>query len=196
MSDDSRIRARASWLRARQELGGNIVALEFGDTASAVALGGQSESARVIPFALGVAALARRYFATARPGEAAIEAAIAEAEERIMPLRPFVPLASECVTRDRRVAAIVEALGLQPQAWVPLSTETVEAGFQRWVAIALGRPATQDTLPTSAEFGAGLLALREWLHHLGFAAIRAADPRSPGASEGGGPDPRPSSRVP
>ncbi len=171
MSDDSQNRALATWLQARHELGGNITALEFGDIVSGVATGGQSEPTRLIRLQLGVGALARKYLQAPRPGEGAIEAAIAKVEEVIMPLRPLVPAGSRCVSADRRVAWIAEVLGLAPVPWLALSTEAVEHGFNRWVSIALGRPATQDTLPTSAEFAASLLVLREWLHHLPFADI-------------------------
>ncbi len=174
MSDSGSRRARASWSQARHDLGGDITALEFGDTVSAVALGGQSEPTRVLRLQLGPGALARRHLRGASPGEAAIEAAIAEAEERIMPLRPLVAADSLCVSRDPRIAWIADVLGLPREPWVDLRTDAVEEGFNRWVAIALGRPATQDTLPTAAEFAASLLVLREWLHHLGFAGIRAA----------------------
>ena len=174
MSDQGRGRARATWLQARQELGGDITALEFGDTVSTVALGGQSAPTRVLRLPLGPGALARRYWRSASPGEAAIEAAIAEAEERIMPLRPLVAADSLCVSRDPRIAWIADVLGLPREPWVDLRTDTVEDGFNRRIAIALGRPATQDSLPTAAEFAASLLVLREWLHHLGFAGIRVA----------------------
>ena len=174
MNDDIQSRARATWLQARHELGGNITALEFGDTASGVATGGQSAPARVIRLPLGVGALARKYFRAPRPGEGAIEAAIAEAEEAIMPLRPLVPAGSRCVSGDSRVAWVAGVLGLEPAPWATLTTETVEHGFNRWVSIALGKPATQDTLPAGAEFAASLLVLREWLHHLSFADILLA----------------------
>lgn len=171
--NDSETRARATWRQARQDLGGDVTALEFGDTVSAVAIGGQSEAARVIRLPLGLDILARKYFLAAKPGESVIEAAIAEVEELIMPLRPLVPVGSRCVTRDHRVALIARALGLPPEAWIALTTNAVEDVFNRWAAIALGRPASQDTLPTTPEFAASLLVLREWLHHFSFTNIRA-----------------------
>ena len=174
MNDDSQSRAQATWAQARHELGGTIAALEFGDAVSGVATGGPSAPARVIRLQLGVGALARKYFHTPRPGEVAIEAAIAEVEEAIMPLRHLVPLDSRCVTGDRGVARIADVLGVMPSPWVALTTDAVEDAFNRWVSIALGRPATQDTVPASAEFAASLLVLREWLHHLSFADILLA----------------------
>lgn len=178
MRDDCETRVRDTWLRARQELGGDITALEFGDADSGVASGGQCEPSRLIRLPLGPGALAREYLRAARPGEAAIEAAIAEVEQRIMPLRALVAHDSQCVSGDRNVARIARVLGSARGPWVALTTETVEDGFNRWVSIALGRPPTQDTLPTDPEFAASLLVLREWLHHLSFAQVRVEQPGS------------------
>ncbi len=171
MSAEARNRARQTWLCARQALGGDISALEFGEVESAVALGGGAEPARLISLPLGLSALARRYFDAPRPSEAAIEAAIMEVEVRVMPLRSLLAPGTRCVTADPNVRAMVEVLGLVGEPWVTLATDAVEQLFNRWLAIALGRPATQDGLPTSGEFGAALLVLREWLHHLSHTRI-------------------------
>jgi hypothetical protein len=177
MSDDSEPRARATWLRARREWrewGGTITALEFGDAGSAIAVGAQSEPERVIRVSVGPGELARKYFRNARPGESAIESAIAEVEDLIMPMRPLVPRHSRCATGDPRVSRIAEVLQVPPEPWRCLRTDAVEQCFNRWVAIALGRPATQDTIPMDPEFAASLLLLREWLHHFSFENIRVA----------------------
>jgi hypothetical protein len=177
MSDDSESRARATWLRARREWrewGGTITALEFGEASSTVAVGARSEPERVIRFPVGPVELARKYFRNAHPGESAIEAAITAVEELIMPMRPLVPRDSRCATGDPRVTRIAEALQVPPEPWRCLRTDAVEQCFNRWVAIALGRPATQDTIPMDPEFAAGLLLLREWLHHVSFENIRVA----------------------
>ncbi len=166
MSPDAQSRARQTWLCARRALGGDISALEFGAAESAVVAGDGAEPARVIPIQLGVSALARRYLDAPRLAEAAIEAAIAEVEDRVMPLRPLLAPGTRHVTRDREVRAVAEVLEPVTKSWVALSTDAVEQVFNRWVSIALGRPATQDALPTSGEFAATLLVLREWLHHL------------------------------
>ena len=177
MRDDSEARARATWQRARRELGASIAALEFGEAASTLAVGGASESPRVIRVDLGVEALGRTYLQAPNPGEGAIEQAIVEVEERIMPLRRHVPVDAYCVTMDRRVARVAAALGLATgDGWVPLPVDRVEDAFNRWVSIALGRPSTQDTLPVDATFAATLLVLREWLHHFACADIRWARP--------------------
>lgn len=172
MTEDSASRARDTWRQAQQDLGGDIAALEFGASASCVAVGGPSAPIQVVEFGLGIDSLAAAYLRAPRPGEAAIEAAITEVEERVMPLRALLPAGSRCVTQDARVARIARALGLPAGPWVTLATDTVEQGFNRWVSVALGRPATQETLPTTPEFAASLLILRECLHHLGFAQIQ------------------------
>lgn len=171
MSPDAQNRARQTWRHARRALGGDITALEFGAAESAVVAGNGAEPSRAIPIQLGVSALARRYFNAPRLGEAAIEAAITEVEDRVMPLRSQLELGSRHVTRDRGVRAVAGVLGPVTEPWVALSTDAVEQLFNRWVSIALGRPATQDALPTSGEFAATLLVLREWLHHLSCTEI-------------------------
>ncbi|WP_374584825.1 hypothetical protein [Ideonella dechloratans] len=128
---------------------------------------------------LGLATLARRFFASDRPGEAAIETAIAEVEDAIMPLRPVLPPEAWLVSTDAAVAAVAEQAGLSWQAGpATLDRDTVEALFHRWAALALGRPASQDALPIggpgAGRFAATLLVLREWLHHLPQTALAVA----------------------
>ena len=171
MSPDAQSRARQTWLCARRALGGDISALEFGAAESAVVAGDGAEPARVIPIQLGVSALARRYLDAPRLAEAAIEAAIAEVEDRVMPLRPLLAPGTRHVTRDPGIRAVAELFGPVTGPWVALSTDAVEQVFNRWVSIALGRPAMQDALPTSGAFAATLLVLREWLHHLSCTEI-------------------------
>ena len=171
MSDDAQQRALETWHCARQALGGEIAALEFGDIESAIALGDQAEPARVISFRLSLTDLARKYFNAELPGEAAIEAAIAEVEERVMPLHHLFASGARCVTCDDRVRAIAGVLGRVDEPWATMSIDAVERVFNRWVSVALGRPATQDALPMSGEFAASLVALREWLHHLSLTEI-------------------------
>ena len=47
----------------------------------------------------------------------------------------------------------------------------MEQTFERLIALALGRPALREGIPTSAEFAATLLIMREFMHHMQFASI-------------------------
>lgn len=168
-----------TWARAARPAPAGIVALHLGDEASALALGRAAQPERVIALDLGLATLARRFFASDRPGEAAIETAIAEVEDAIMPLRPALPPEAWLVSTDAAVAWVAEQAGLSWQAGAAtLDRETVEALFNRWAALALGRPASQDALPiggpVGGRFAATLLVLREWLHHLPQSALAVA----------------------
>lgn len=169
-----------SWARAARPAASGIVALHLGDEVSALALGRAAQPERVI--ALGLATLARRFFASDRPGEAAI----AEVEDAIMPLRPALPPDAWLVSNDTAVAAVAEQAGLSWQAGpATLDRDTVEALFHRWAALALGRPASQDALPIggpgAGRFAATRLVLREWLHHLPQTALAVA-PMAPSPS--------------
>lgn len=178
--------ASYAWAQAARPAAPAWVALHLGDEVSALALGTAAQPARVIDVDLGLATLARRFFASDRPGEAAIETAIAEVEEAIMPLRSALPAEAWLVSTDAAVAEVAAQAGQSLDAGpVTLDRETVEALFNRWVALALGRPASQDALPiggpVAGRFAATLLVLREWLHHLPQTALAVA-PMAPSPS--------------
>lgn len=155
------------------------LALHLGDEAAALALGTAVRPAQVIAVDLGLATLARRFFTSDRPGEAAIEMAIAEVEDVIMPLRAALPAEALLVSTDAAVAEVAVQAGLALDAGpVTLDRETVEALFNRWAALALGRPTSQDALPVAGRFAATLLVLREWLHHLPQATLTVARPQT------------------
>lgn len=185
--DDARNLARRTavasyaWARAARPAAPAWVALHLGDEASALALGTAAQPARVIAVDLGLAALARRFFMSDRPGEAAIETAIAEVEDVIMPLRPALPVEAWLLSTDDAVAEVAAQAGLSlAEGPVTLDRETVEALFNRWAALALGRPTSQDALPVggpaAGRFAATLLVLREWLHHLPQASLTVGRP--------------------
>lgn len=174
----ARAAAQATYDRARaaQPAAHGWVALHLGDEASALALGQAPLPERVIAMDLGLVTLARRFFATERPGELAIETAIAEVEDLIMPLRQALPPESQLVSTDPAVAELAQQAGLSlTEGPADLDRDTVEALFNRWAALALGRPASQDALPiggpVAGRFAATLLVLREWLHHLPQATL-------------------------
>jgi hypothetical protein len=149
--------ASYAWAQAARPAAPAWAALHLGDEVSALALGTAAQPARVIDVDLGLATLARRFFASDRPGEAAIETAIAEVEEAIMPLRPALPAEAWLVSTDAAVADVAVQAGLSLDAGpVTLDRETVEALFNRWAALALGRPASQDALPIGGRWPAAL----------------------------------------
>ena len=53
-----------------------------------------------------------------------------------------------------------------------LTREVIEALFQRLASRSLGTPVSDEELPTGRDFAAGLLILRECIHHLGFDGVQ------------------------
>lgn len=52
--------------------------------------------------------------------------------------------------------------------------DEVEDSFQRLATVSLGHPAVSAGLPAGRDAAAGLLVLRECMHHLGFGGVRRA----------------------
>lgn len=150
------------------------VALHLGAEVSALAWGHGPEPEQVAELSIALDPLARRHLASARPSELAIETAIAETEDVVMPWRRRLPSGARLVSLDPGLASLAAHAGQPADGSRPWRTDEVEDLFNRWAAVALGRPATQDNLPTGGLPAARLLVLREWLHHLGFDAITVA----------------------
>lgn len=149
-----------------------IVVLALDDEAVWLAFGAQSRPTQVVPLPLGLSTLAARFFGGGTFSELAIEQAIAEVEERVMPWQRQLPSPARLFTADADIVDIARWAGMpeEGRTW-RLSTDSVERLFNRWIARAQGRPASRDALPLTARFSASLLVLRECLHHLGFDGV-------------------------
>lgn len=166
--------ARATYAWARRDLPGQkaIVVLHAGDVASALAFGQDVQPTLVSMPALGMQTLSDRFFPEGRLDALSIERAIMDVEDRVMPLHTQLPQPSRLFARNAAITELAHWAGRpDPTAPLWLKTEVVEALFNRWTALALGRPASQDPLPTDGRFSAALLVLRECLHHWGFDGI-------------------------
>lgn len=165
---------RAAYARARRHSPESqaIVVLQLGDDRSMLALGTNATPLQMASLELGLQGLAHRLFPGGRLSEMAIEQAIAEVEDIVMPWHNKLPPSAQLFTDDASMAELAQWAGMPDKAtsWL-LTTEAVEHLFNRWVSLAQGRPASQDALPTTGQFSATLLVLREWLHHLGFLGI-------------------------
>jgi hypothetical protein len=64
-----------------------------------------------------------------------------------------------------------KVLGVASLSKQSLTLDEVEALFNRLISVSEGRPISQETLPTDARFFATMVILREFMHHLGFAAV-------------------------
>lgn len=129
---------------------------------------------RDIALPWSLAALARRVGMGFPPREAALEAAIAEVEDALMPQIPAL---------RRGGGDVLSVAGGQGAAIVALAAGTgaregsldqVERLFNRLACVAAGRPAAVEGLPEDAGLALALLLVRETLHHAGYAVLRAA----------------------
>lgn len=149
-----------------------IVVVALGDEVLRLAFGTRAEPAQVGLLTLGVAALADRFFGRDPVSELALEQAIAEVEECVMPWQRKLPPAARLFCADADVIDIARRAGMPEDAdTCVLATDQVERLFNRWLASVQGRPSRQDPLPRTSRFSARLLVLRECLHHLGFDRI-------------------------
>lgn len=100
-----------------------------------------------------------------------MENAIMLVEDQLFRIRHSIVNGSTLSTTDVSVRTIARIAGVPDQPNVTLSRDLVEQTFNRLVSIVQGRPASQGSIPTTAEFSATLLILREFMHHLNFASI-------------------------
>ncbi|MGJ4748504.1 hypothetical protein ACQV5M_19240, partial [Leptospira sp. SA-E8] len=128
-----------------------------------------SQAQRVAP---GVEAVVREHLT--RPGSMAfkIESAIAAIEDELAKV-PAAVRGAETGSDDPLVLDIARVAGLDAAA-SRLSREAVEQVFQRLSAVALGSPAASSGLPDDLRFAAGVVTLRELMHHLDIRSITLA----------------------
>lgn len=170
------VRATYAWAFHSAPDAGSLVALQLGQDEAALAWGQGPEPEQVAALPLGLRSLAGRYFPAGRLNALAIETAIAEIEDAVMPWHGKLPPAAHLISNDPAIAELAAWAGMPDEGPWLLTTEAVEQLFSRWAALAQGRPASQDGLPTTGGFSVALLVLREWLHHLSFDGITVHRP--------------------
>lgn len=123
---------------------------------------------------LSADALARELLRHAPPSPLEIERAIERVEDAVMPARARLPAALRLQTGDARLRALVAAAAGAARADAPvwLDVDAVEQLFNRLVARAQGRPASQDSLPVDGPSAARLVIVRELLHHWRLDGLR------------------------
>jgi exopolyphosphatase/pppGpp-phosphohydrolase len=146
-----------------------VVVLHLGDYESMLAWGTKEMPSQYFSMPLGLSELAKLIMQNGHLSELAMERAIAEVEDIVMPFRAKLPTSAQLFTEDTEIVELAHWAGMSDhtEQW-QLTTDAVEQLFNRLVALAQGRPASQDDLPTTGHFSATLLVLRERLHHLGF----------------------------
>ncbi|MFZ3220353.1 MAG: hypothetical protein WA174_09980 [Rhodoferax sp.] len=168
---ESSLRARYDALQAQAAPGTAITVLELGAQHTGVASGSGPVAVATRNLAIGAQRTAHTFFKRALPTPLELETAIATVEDEVTRVRAILAPDSRLYTADAAVREIALLAGVPPAATMHLTLEAVEQTFNRLAALSEGRPATQDALPPTAAFAATLLILREFMHHLQFAAI-------------------------
>lgn len=149
----------------------DITVLEIRDDTSLVLRMAGEQALLRREFPLGVDALVRQSLRHEPPLPIELEHAIELTEDAVMPLAAQFAGSAELLLKDLGASLIAHSLQAGGIARTALTLDEVEALFNRLVAVSLGRPASQETLPTDARFFAALLMLREFMHHLNFAQV-------------------------
>lgn len=139
-----------------------ITVLHIGAKESAVATGNTLNPSNVLILDIG-----SHYFKHHPPTPSEVENAILSVEDEVMRARTIRAEDAVLYTMDSALREIAVLAG----ATTTLRLEAVERLFQRWVAVINGSLASQQGIPNDGAFGATLLILREFMHHLKFTSI-------------------------
>jgi exopolyphosphatase/pppGpp-phosphohydrolase len=168
---EATIRSDYSLIRAGLPEGSPITVLHVGDRQTWVASGNVSEPEAIIALAIGAQKTSDDFFRHNPPTPQELENAIMTVEDEVAPARAIIVDGTRLFTRDTALREIALIAGLTDQPTLTLSLETMERTFDRLAAVALGRPAAHEGLPSSTAFAATLLILREFMHHLKFSSL-------------------------
>lgn len=120
---------------------------------------------------IGVASIASTFFKHEPPTPLELENAIDVIEEKLETWRALFGAGLDLCTQDPHILDIARLAGIPLQARTVMSREVLEQTFNRLAAVVQGRPASVEGLPVDRLFAARLLLLREFMHHMKFAAI-------------------------
>jgi exopolyphosphatase/pppGpp-phosphohydrolase len=151
--------------------GAPVTLLHIGELETAVVTGTGAEPARVLILAIGSRKTAEEFFRHTPPTPVEIENAIMQVEDEINRASEMTGAYPSLVTRDMHIREIAAIAG-HADAVQQLSVEDVEWVFSLFTSNVLGRPSSIAGIPVGPAFGASLLILREFMHHLGYATIR------------------------
>ena len=143
------------------------VALSLGAQTLTLSVGGTQH---LLP--TGIEALAAS-FGHRIPSALALENAIAEVEDAIMPAAKLLPEQHHSLSgADPLLLQVIHSATANPQA-TTVSRDAIETLFSA-LARQAERPGYADAqIPQTPEFAAALLVLRECMHHWGFAQLQA-----------------------
>jgi exopolyphosphatase/pppGpp-phosphohydrolase len=145
--------------------------LHIGEIETAIATTVPNMPGSTLLMPVGTLKTGHGYFKHDPPTPLEIEHAIEAVEDALAGISDSVEAGSILYTSDPRIGQIAKVAGIGHRQQAELSRELVERTFDRLVALATGRPITQDAIPTDPEFAAVLLILREFMQHLQFTSI-------------------------
>jgi exopolyphosphatase/pppGpp-phosphohydrolase len=119
----------------------------------------------------GTQQLADETFRHEPPRPVELESAIDVVEDQLTAAVGVVPTDSSLVLLGPLARQLSQAVGATDGGSSTVSIETVEGLFQRLASESLGNPAARRGLPAGNVFVAGVLILREFMHHLGFESV-------------------------
>lgn len=168
---EKEIRLRYEAARRGAPQGAAITVLHIGEALTAVATGSAAQPDTVLVFSIGSRKTAADFFKHSPPTPGELENAIMAVEDDVTRLRAITATHSRLFTSDAAIREIALVSGVADQPELLLSIEATEQSFDKLAALAQGRPASSAGIPLDAAFAARLLILREFMHHLQFAAI-------------------------
>lgn len=145
--------------------------LHIGETQTVLTSGSPMTGNTRLVMPLGTIQTGHRHFKHEPPTALEIEHAIEVIEDELFRIRESVANDLTLYTADEAIRQIARASGIDDHGELVLHRDRVEQMFDRLSALAMGRPITQDVIPTNPEFAATLLILREFMHHLQFSSI-------------------------
>jgi hypothetical protein len=141
----------------------HATALQFEDNRTTLS-GGTTPQ---VVLAVGIGDLASKVFRHDPPAPYEMEQAIDLVEDALAATGLKRAERADLLISDEPLCAL---LGLQTMG-NRVTSEEVEAKFQRLASVSLGHPGLLEGLPSSGRVAAALLVLRECVHHLGFAGV-------------------------
>jgi hypothetical protein len=123
---------------------------------------------KTIKLNIGIQTITSKYFIKEAPSEAEVEYAINDIEDELMSSKDLVNVNENLYTND---GFIIEVVKVSKNTITNVSRQAIEEIFTKYALVSMGRSPIYDDIKMDKEKYAGLLILREILHHLNFKDI-------------------------
>lgn len=149
--------------------------LRIGEHGTEVVSGFGETPDTVLTLALGSARTAAAFLRHDPPTPGELESAIDAVEDELMGARTVPSEHAVLVTTDAALRQLADIAGQPAAGGRALALDAVESLFQRLASATLGHPGALRGMPSGSAAASVLLILREFMHHLGHAAITVVD---------------------